>query len=64
LMQMEPTTFLVREKGLDPKAFGVQATRLVCRGHVREQMERPLSQQRHFIQPSVSHHFLCGRYAQ
>ena len=52
-VQMETTTFLVREKGLDPEAFGVQATRLVCRGHIREQMERfflpfgPATQEHH-----------------
>src|SRR5712691_4203887 len=39
-MQMESTTFLVREKGLDPKAFRIQATCLVCRGYIREQIER------------------------
>src|SRR6266851_2249669 len=39
-MQMESTTFLVREKGPDPKAFRIQATCLVCRGYIREQIER------------------------
>src|SRR4029453_13852536 len=39
-VEMEATTFLIRKKGLDPEAFGIQATRLVCRGHIRDQMER------------------------
>src|SRR5436309_7921730 len=39
-VEMEATTFLIGKKGLDPEAFGIQATRLVCRGHIRAQMER------------------------
>src|SRR2546428_12775970 len=40
LMQREAATFLIREKGFDPKTFGIQATRLVCRGHIRHQIQR------------------------
>src|SRR5919108_1146827 len=42
LVEMEATTFLVRKKSLDPAAFGIQATRFVCRRDIREQMERLL----------------------
>ncbi len=39
-MQMEAATCLVREKGFNPKPFRIQVTRLVCRGHIREQIQR------------------------
>src|SRR4030095_6371242 len=39
-VEMEATTFLIRKKGLDPEACRIQATRLVCRGHIRDQRER------------------------
>src|SRR5919108_1718259 len=35
-VEMEATTFLVREKGFDPKPFGIHAICLVCRGQIRE----------------------------
>src|SRR5262245_27118393 len=43
LVEMEAPAFLVRKKGLDPEAFGIQATGLVCRGEIRKQMERLLT---------------------
>src|SRR5262245_10172292 len=41
-VKMEATTFLIRKKGLNPEAFGIQTTCLVCRGYIRKQMERLL----------------------
>jgi hypothetical protein len=36
---MEAATFLVREKGLNPKPFRIQATCLVCGRQIREQIQ-------------------------
>src|SRR5262249_20440331 len=38
-MQMKTSTFLVREKGFDPKSLGVQATRLLGCVHIRDQIQ-------------------------
>src|SRR5437899_7374731 len=38
--QLEATTFLIRDKGFAPKTFGIHATRLVCRGHIRHHIQR------------------------
>jgi hypothetical protein len=37
---MEPTTFLVREKGLNPKAFGLYLTCLFRDRHIGHQIQR------------------------
>ena len=39
-MEMKASTFLIREKRFDAKAFGIATTRLFCGGQIREQMER------------------------
>src|SRR5437764_10387437 len=39
-VQMEAATFLVREKGLDPEAFGIQATRLLSCVHIADHIQR------------------------
>src|SRR3954451_19538137 len=39
-LQMEPATFLVREKGFNPKAFGIQPTRLFSDTHIADQIQR------------------------
>ena len=61
-MHMEATTFLVREKGFNSKTFRIQATCLVCRGHIRDQMERLLIP---FGPATEEHHRAIGgfRYA-
>src|SRR5215216_2348270 len=64
-MQMEAATFLVRKKGLDSEAFRIQATRLVCRGHIRDQMERlfisfgPATEEHHRAIGGFRHAYIC-----
>jgi len=37
---MKSSTFLIRKKRFDAKAFGIATARLFCGGHIRDQMER------------------------
>jgi hypothetical protein len=65
-MQREAATVLVRKKGRDPAACGIQATRLVCRGHLREQMERrflpcgPATEEQHGALGGFRHAHSCA----
>src|SRR5215470_5867050 len=38
-VQMEAATFLVREKGFNPKALGIHPTRLFSNGHIGDQIQ-------------------------
>src|SRR5262249_44092377 len=62
---MEATTFLVGENGLNSEAFRIQVTCLVCRGHIRDEMERllipfgPATEEHHRAIGGFCHAHIC-----
>ena len=52
LVNMETSTFLVCKKGLDAEPFFIQATRLLCCGHIADQIQRLLIS----LGPTTQHH--------
>src|SRR5215475_6829842 len=66
-MQIEPATFLVGEKGLDPKAFCIYLVCLICRGHIGDQIERvcrpfaPATEEEHRAIGGFSHAYIWER---
>src|SRR6266513_4471913 len=51
-MNMEPSTFLVCEKGLDAEALFIPATGCLCSGHITDQIQRLLIP----LGPTTQHH--------
>src|SRR5207247_8462353 len=51
-MNMEPSAFLVCEKGLDAESLFIQATGLLCCGHIADQIQRLLIP----LGPTTQHH--------
>src|SRR5215510_16376142 len=52
LVNMETSTFLVCEKGLDAEAFFIPATGFLCCGHIADQIQRLLIP----LGPTTQHH--------
>jgi hypothetical protein len=56
-MEMESSTFLIREKRFNAKSFGIETTRFFCRSHIRDQMERIFLS---FCPATYEHHRAIG----